>query len=535
MGYLLGVDLGTTWSAAAVARLSADEPSLIERIDMATLGVRTAEIPSVVALLDDDTVLVGAAAEQRATTEPERVAREFKRRIGDPTPLIVAGKPRSAESLMAAVLRHIVAKITEAEGGPPDRIVLTHPANWGPYKLERFVQIFRLAGLPEGDLVPEPVAAARHYLSQQTRHVGDTIAVFDFGGGTFDAAVLRQSGATIELLGQAQGIEQLGGVDLDQSIFHLVIKSSGLIFNQLEETVGNRMALSRLRAECVTAKETLSEDTVATIPVMLPEHHTEVRLNRSEFEDMIRPAINDAISVIEATIADAGLEPEDIDAFLLVGGTSRIPLVSQMLSSRLMRPVLADTHPKHVVAKGAVQHDQPGHVLNAPPPDLSATPKSDGPPVPPPLLVPPSPSPPAEPDPAAQPLVVAAAADTASSAETTEVSSVAAGMKGRLAIGAVFAAIVVAALAFVLTRLCEDNQDSQEANAIAAAPSQTETSESGVTTSAPGVDDTVPPTEAIPDADTTTTAGPKPDSDASLAEWIGGDEVGEIGSPIGPP
>ena len=183
MGYRLGVDLGTTYTAAAVQRDG--------HITMATLGTRLPEIPTVVAYGDAGEVLVGEPAARRAATQPERVAREFKRRVGDPVPIIVAGAPRSAEALMGMVLGHVLSQVSEAEGGPPDEVVVTHPASWGPYKTAQLEQIFQLAGCRSASTLTEPEAAARHYAAQSRLEPNSTVAVFDFGGGTFDVAILR--------------------------------------------------------------------------------------------------------------------------------------------------------------------------------------------------------------------------------------------------------------------------------------------------------------------------------------------------------
>src|SRR5512132_803122 len=122
MAYFLGVDIGTTYTAAAVWRDG--------RYEIAGLGNRAATIPSVVLLRDDESVLTGEAAVRRAATEPSRVAREFKRRIGDPTPIIVGGTPYSADALVAKLLRWVVDQVSELEGGPPAGIAVSHPANW---------------------------------------------------------------------------------------------------------------------------------------------------------------------------------------------------------------------------------------------------------------------------------------------------------------------------------------------------------------------------------------------------------------------
>ena len=123
MAYSLGIDLGTTLSAAATAR-----DGLIEIVQ---LGEQTATMPSIVVVRADVEVLVGDAAERESANEPSRTARGFKRRLGDPNPIVLGGKPYGAEALLAHLLRAIVARVSEGAGGPPDAIVLTHPASYG--------------------------------------------------------------------------------------------------------------------------------------------------------------------------------------------------------------------------------------------------------------------------------------------------------------------------------------------------------------------------------------------------------------------
>src|SRR5262245_66188847 len=123
---------------------------------MVGLGNRAQAIPTVVLLRDDETVLVGEAAARRAATEPLRVAREFKRRLGDPTPIIVAGTPYSADALIAKLLRWVVDRVQEAEGGPATAIAVTHPANWGTYKLDLLRQAIRIADLDNVITLSEP-------------------------------------------------------------------------------------------------------------------------------------------------------------------------------------------------------------------------------------------------------------------------------------------------------------------------------------------------------------------------------------------
>ena len=346
MAYYLGVDIGTTYTAAAVWRDG--------RCDVASLGNRAPTIPSVVFLRDDGTVLVGEAAARRAASEPAGVAREFKRRVGDPTPVIVGGTPYSADALMARLLRAVVDLVVEAEGARPDGIAVTHPANWGPYKLDLLRQATRLADLDDVVTVSEPEAAAIHYASQSRVEPGAVIAVYDLGGGTFDAAVLRKTAAGWDVLGTPEGIERLGGVDFDAAVYHHVATAIGPALDELSpDDPAAVAAAARLRQECVDAKEALSADSDVSIPVLLPKLQTEVRLTRSEYEQMVRPALADTITSLNRALRSAGVEPGDVTTVLLVGGSSRTPLVAELVSSALGRPVAVDAHPKYGVALGA--------------------------------------------------------------------------------------------------------------------------------------------------------------------------------------
>ena len=346
MSYGLGVDLGTTFTAAAVARDG--------RVEMATLGDHTDAVPSVVLIRDDGTVLTGGAAERRATAEPDRFARAVKRRFGDPMPVILGGAPYPATALIAYQLRDVVDAVSEREGGRPDTVTLTHPANWGPYKLELFAQVPGLAGLGEVNLLTEPEAAAAHYARNDRLNLGALIAVYDLGGGTFDATVLRTTEHGFDILGRPEGIEGLGGVDFDEAVFAHVDHSLDGAISRLDPADPRATnAVIRLRNECVTAKEALSADTETSIPVLLPDLQTEVRLTRGEFERMIRPAIGATIASLRRALQSAQIDPAQLHTVLLVGGSSRIPMVAHLVSAELGCPTSVDAHPKHAVALGA--------------------------------------------------------------------------------------------------------------------------------------------------------------------------------------
>jgi molecular chaperone DnaK len=376
MSYGLGVDLGTTFTAAAVARDG--------RVEMATLGDHTDAVPSVVLIRDDGTVLTGGAAERRATAEPDRFARAVKRRFGDPMPVILGGAPYPATALIAYQLRDVVDAVSEREGGRPDTVTLTHPANWGPYKLELFAQVPGLAGLGEVNLLTEPEAAAAHYARNDRLNLGALIAVYDLGGGTFDATVLRTTEHGFDILGRPEGIEGLGGVDFDEAVFAHVDQALDGAISRLDPADPRATsAVIRLRHECVTAKEALSADTETSIPVLLPDLQTEVRLTRGEFERMIRPAIGATIASLRRALQSAQVDPAQLHTVLLVGGSSRIPMVAHLVSAELGCPTSVDAHPKHAVALGAAAvgaaKTGPGPVAGPPPPVVTE-PDHPGPP-----------------------------------------------------------------------------------------------------------------------------------------------------------
>ncbi|MCY7341972.1 MAG: Hsp70 family protein, partial [Pseudonocardia sp.] len=341
----MGIDLGTTWSAAAVCRDGEPRPEVVR------LGETTASVASMVFLAQDGSMLCGEAAHRRAVTDSRLVVREFKRRIGDDTPLVVDGNTVAAETVAARFVAWILAVVGDREGGPAERVTLTHPAEWGSHKRDALDAALAVHGVTGVAFLSEPEAAAIGYASEG--RVGSAVAVYDLGGGTFDAAVVRRvDGGGFEILGRPVGIEHLGGVDFDEAVFDHVRDAVGeawLTLDPFDPDV--QTAVAGLRRECTAAKEALSADTEVMVPVMLPGHHSQVRLGRAEFEERIRPAIVETVEALRRAIASAG--SPDLDAVLMVGGSSRIPLVAQLVSAELGRPIAVDVDPKSVIATGA--------------------------------------------------------------------------------------------------------------------------------------------------------------------------------------
>ncbi len=256
--------------------------------------------------------------------------------------------------MLARLLRWTVDSVAEREGSAPTEIAVTHPANWGAYKTDLLRQAMRLADLDVDITLTEPEAAAISYAATERVAPGDVVAVYDLGGGTFDAAVLRKTADGFEILGDPEGIERLGGIDFDQAVFAFVSEALDGAVTKLDPAEpGTLAALARLRQECVDAKEALSTDTETVVPVILPGLQTEVLITRAEFEAMIRPTLADTLTALRRALRSAHVDPGDVKAVLLVGGSSRIPLVADLVSHELERPVAVDLHPKHAVAQGA--------------------------------------------------------------------------------------------------------------------------------------------------------------------------------------
>lgn len=358
MSYRLGIDLGTTFTAAAVCSLDED----VARPEVVSLGSRAAAIPSMAFVAEDDTFVFGESAGRRWVTDPDRVIREFKRRIGDPVPMVAGGVLHEPQDVAARFVESVVEQVAERFGSYPDTVTVTHPAAWGEHKCSLFAEALADRELGGTELMPEPEAAAIAYAADLKVDPGSIVAVYDLGGGTFDAAIVRgHARGNFALAGKAQGLDQLGGADFDEAIFDHVRGLLSESWHQLDVSDPAVLsAVAALRRECTEAKEALSSDTEVTIPVMLPGSHSRVRLTRGEFEDMIVPAVGETLDALEGALRAAGLSAADLSAILLVGGSSRIPIITQSISDQFDLPVVADADPKGTVALGAALSGQTG-------------------------------------------------------------------------------------------------------------------------------------------------------------------------------
>lgn len=347
-GYRLGVDLGTTFTAVGLARGGSYE--------MVRLGSDRIEIPSTVCAGPDGSVQVGEAAERLAELQPTAVARDVKRRIGDTVPLLLEGQPFSPQTLMARLLRWAIERARALPGAPPELITITCPANWGPYKHDLLRQVIRLAEAPPAIVCTEPEAAAIRHAGADAQRPGSLVGVYDLGGGTFDAAVLRPTNSGVfTLAGSPEGIEHLGGIDFDEALYAHVLRSLGQEALDLAESDDPDIlrAMAAIRRRCVAAKETLSGDPSAEIQVNLAGRRVSVPVTRNDFEAMIRPALAETVAAFERAVRNAGSTPEALTSVILVGGSVRIPLVFETISRRLDCQVVMPRDPGHSVALGA--------------------------------------------------------------------------------------------------------------------------------------------------------------------------------------
>ncbi len=336
MPYVLGVDVGTTRTAAAVCRLGGagrGEPELVG------LGGPGGGIASTLQLTPDGAFAVGEPGDPRWT------ATGFGRRVGDAVPVVLGPDPRgadaercTAEELTALMVLWVADQITAREGERPAHIVLAHPPGWGPYAKGLAHRALRAVGL-EVSLVPEPVAAAENHAF--TRSFAGSLGVFSLGSHAFSASVV---GRGFELLNTAEGVDQAAGADFDDAVFEHVRTSLGRALAELDaDDPRTRGLFARLRRDCEAAKRMLSGTVETSIPVHLPSGPVDVPITRARFEDLIRPHVEQAVSVFDRVVS-AGVEMT-----VLVGGSARIPLVAASVPGR----VVLEAAPETSAVKGA--------------------------------------------------------------------------------------------------------------------------------------------------------------------------------------
>ncbi len=349
MTHVLGVDLGGT----AVSAAAAEDDG---RVEMVALGDRSTTVPSVVHRRDAASLVTGELAARRASGDPAHAAWGVRRRLGDPAPVLLGDDAVPAGDLVAAILRDVLARVSAVRGLEPDRVVLTHPASWGPYRRGLFEDVVAAAGLEDAVTMADPEAAGHQHRAVHGLDDGSALAIYDLGGSSFEATVLARRGRAVELVGTPVGIERLGGVDLDEAVIALVDEATGGLLADLDpDDDTSAAALARLRQDCIAAKEALSTDDEAIVPVLLPGRHADVPVARGAFEERIRSTVARSVDALERAVEAAPVRPS---AVLLVGGSSRVPLVERTVAERLGLRVIVDARPEEIVALGAARAAQ---------------------------------------------------------------------------------------------------------------------------------------------------------------------------------
>ena len=345
MSKIIGIDLGTTNSAVAV--LEGTESKIIPNPE----GNRTT--PSVVAFKNGE-IIVGDAAKRQAVTNPETII-SIKSKMGTSEKVSANGKEYTPQEISAMILQNLKATAEAYLGEKVEKAVITVPAYFNDAQRQATKDAGKIAGLEVERIVNEPTAAALAYGLDKTDK-DEKILVFDLGGGTFDVSILELGDGVFDVLATA-GNNKLGGDDFDQKIIDWMVaefkKENGIDLAQ------DKMALQRLKDAAEKAKKDLSG--VTTTQISLPfitagaagPLHLEMALTRAKFDELTHDLVEATRQPVRQALSDAGLSTSDIDEVLLVGGSTRIPAVVELVRHETNKEPNKSVNPDEVVAMGA--------------------------------------------------------------------------------------------------------------------------------------------------------------------------------------
>lgn len=345
MSHSLGVDLGATTCSAAIRRGPDIEPCAIGEVETT--------MPAVALPRSDGSLLVGEAADQRSWYEPTLVARTLASRLDEPEPIVIDGLTCDLPSLTEGLIGTAIHRAS-APGEWPGHLVLTYPLRHGGAVEDLLDQAAARVTTGPVMLVPEPIAAMAKLAHDVDLALDTTVAVIDFGGSSFDVTLVRRTDTGFDLIGEPASLPEFGGVDVDTAVLAHVESMIGDVSSAVAATDhAGMVALRQLRRACRAAKETLSSLTETVIDVDLPHAQGQVAIARDDLERAIGGRLSEAVDMIGSVVADAGLTVEDVHLALLVGGSSRIPLLSALVTERVGLPIVADPLPELTVSLGA--------------------------------------------------------------------------------------------------------------------------------------------------------------------------------------
>ncbi|MBL7185983.1 MAG: Hsp70 family protein [Phycisphaerae bacterium] len=344
---IVGIDLGTTNSE--VAALVGDRPRVLGPVD-------TKMLPSCVGFSPQGQLLIGEAARNQLLVYPEMTVRSVKRKMGTDERFEIGNKTFTPPEISAFILRELVQWAQQELHAEVTKAVITVPAYFSDAQRQATREAGQIAGLEVVRILNEPTAASLAYGFGDDAH--RTAMVYDLGGGTFDVSIVSIESDVTEVLA-SHGNNSLGGDDFDHLILDRLLREF-----QTRHGVDLRdrspVSYARLRWAAEEAKKRLSseqytrvrEEALATAPDG-KSLHLDLELSRQEYEAMIRSLVESTLESVFQTIEDAGKQPADIDVILLVGGSTRTPLVREMLEEHVGAPVRQDIHPDLCVALGA--------------------------------------------------------------------------------------------------------------------------------------------------------------------------------------
>jgi len=347
MAKAVGIDLGTTNSVVAV--LEGGEPTVIPNAE----GSRTT--PSVVAFTKTGEVLVGEVAKRQAITNPERTIRSVKRQMGTSWTTDIDGKKYTAQEISARILQKLKRDAEAYLGDTVTQAVITVPAYFDDAQRTATKEAGQIAGLEVLRIINEPTAAALAY-GLDKRGGDETVLVFDLGGGTFDVSILEIGEGVFEVKA-THGDTHLGGDDWDQRIIDWLVTS--FKNDHGVDLSGDRMALQRLKEAAEKAKVELSQvsETQLNLPFITATSagplHLDYKLTRSKFEELTEDLVKRCRGPFEQAIKDAGLTKDRIDHVILVGGSTRMPMIQELVREMTGKEPHKGVNPDEVVAVGA--------------------------------------------------------------------------------------------------------------------------------------------------------------------------------------
>jgi len=346
MGKIIGIDLGTTNSEVAV--MEAGKPTIIKSAEGQPY------FPSIVAFTKDGEMLVGETAKRQAVTNPEGTAHRIKRKMGTGEKMKLHDKSYSPEQISAFILQKIKKDAEDFIGEKITDAVITVPAYFNDDQRQATKDAGAIAGLTVKRIINEPTAASLAYgLDKKGDH---KIAVYDFGGGTFDITLMEVGEGVFEVL-STNGDTRLGGSDMDQAIVDYLAEKFKKEHNV--DLKKDAKARQRLLEAAEQAKMELSStmQTDINLPYITvvdnEPKHLEVKLTRAKFEEIITPIVDKTIQPCKQALKDAKLKSADIDHVVLVGGTTRIPLVRKKVEESFGKKPKRDVDPMECVAIGA--------------------------------------------------------------------------------------------------------------------------------------------------------------------------------------